>query len=99
MNISFSLEERSYAWGLQACYKLFRLEVWSIVACCISANDLPNSMDQYRSWFQKWIPRNIQMHSFVLVGICWAIWKARNKACFENKVIKLCTVLDDATLS
>lgn len=25
---------------------------------------------------------------FGLLAICWAIWKSRNKACFEKKIIK-----------
>ena len=27
-------------------------------------------------------------YTFGLAAICWAIWKARNKACFEKKLIK-----------
>lgn len=62
--------------------------IWSIVACSIGANDLPNSLSQYWAWCEKWIPTSIQLHAFVLAGMCWATWKARNKACFENKLIK-----------
>jgi hypothetical protein len=25
---------------------------------------------------------------FGIAAVCWAIWKTRNKACFENKMIK-----------
>jgi hypothetical protein len=27
-------------------------------------------------------------HTFGLAAICWATWKARNKACFEHKPIR-----------
>jgi hypothetical protein len=27
-------------------------------------------------------------HTFGLAAVCWAIWKARNRACFEKKYVK-----------
>ena len=35
-----------------------------------------------------WPLASPQMHAFALAAICWAIWKARNRACFESRWIK-----------
>jgi hypothetical protein len=62
--------------------------VWSSVATAIGASDRPGSFTQFFWWFPRLIPasRNVQIAG--LAAICWAIWKLRNRACFEHKLIK-----------
>ncbi|KAF8732248.1 hypothetical protein HU200_016227 [Digitaria exilis] len=62
--------------------------VWGIVAQTIGANDAPGNLNQYWKWIDKYFPNNKQVHSFGLAAICWAIWKARNRACFDKKLIR-----------
>jgi hypothetical protein len=61
--------------------------VWSAVATAINAHTRPGSFSQFFWWFPQFVPasRNTQIAGFA--AICWAIWKIRNKACFENKLI------------
>jgi hypothetical protein len=62
--------------------------VWGTVAKCLGARDIPSSTDQYWRWIKKHLPSGNAVHALGLAAICWATWKARNKACFENKTIK-----------
>jgi hypothetical protein len=43
---------------------------------------------QYWPWIQKALPGGEKVSMFGLAAFCWAIWKARNRACFEKKMIK-----------
>jgi hypothetical protein len=58
------------------------------VARCFGANDIPDSISHCWLWFDKWLPKGKKFHVYGTSAICWAIWKARHKACFENKIIK-----------
>jgi hypothetical protein len=62
--------------------------VWSSVATTIGAPDRPGNFTQFFWWLPRLIPasRNVQIAG--LAAICWAIWKLRNRACFEHKLIK-----------
>lgn len=62
--------------------------VWGIIGRCIGANDIATNSRQYWLWIDCYIPQCKQSHGFGLAAIRWAIWKARNKACFEKKLIK-----------
>jgi hypothetical protein len=62
--------------------------VWAIIAQCIGADDIPKSFDQSWRWCNKWLPLGEQFHTFGIAAVCWAIWKTRNKACFEGKLIR-----------
>lgn len=62
--------------------------VWGITAGCLGATDIPTNVKQYWKWVEKYLPNCKQTHVFGLAVICWPIWKARNKACFERKLIK-----------
>jgi hypothetical protein len=67
--------------------------VWSTIAMSIGASDRPGNFSQFFWWFPRLVPasRNVQIAR--LAAICWAIWKLKNRACFENKLIKSPTEL------
>jgi hypothetical protein len=62
--------------------------VWSCVARSIGAPTCPGSFTQYFWWIPQFlhVSRNVQIAG--VAAICWAIWKLRNRACFEGKVIQ-----------
>lgn len=62
--------------------------VWSIVAICLGANNIPMNIQQFWNWADHYLPNHKHTHGFGVAAICWATWKARNKACFERKLIK-----------
>ena len=62
--------------------------VWAIVAKCIGANNVPKSFGQCWLWCEKWLPYGKQFHTVGIAAIRWAIWKTRNKACFDGKMLK-----------
>jgi len=59
--------------------------VWAIMAKCFGATNVPRSFDQCWNWCDKWLPAGKQFHTVGIAAVCWAIWKARNKVCFEGK--------------
>jgi hypothetical protein len=62
--------------------------VWACVARCSSACDIPSIINQCWSWLEKWLPQGKKFHVTGTSAICWAIWQASNKACFDKKIIK-----------
>jgi hypothetical protein len=58
------------------------------VARSIGAPTRPGSFTQYFWWIPQFLPvsRNVQIAG--VAAICWAIWKLRNRACFEGKLIQ-----------
>lgn len=62
--------------------------VWIIIAKCFDANDIPSSLNQGWNWCEKWLPQGKKFHLWGMSAICWAIWKARNRASFEGYAIK-----------
>jgi hypothetical protein len=58
------------------------------VARSIGAPTRPGSFTQYFWWIPQFLPvsRNVQIAG--VAAICWAIWKLRNRACFEGKMIQ-----------
>lgn len=61
---------------------------WACIARCLGAVDIPGSLDQYWQWLNKWLPQGKKYHVLGVSAICWALWKARNKTCFDKKVIR-----------
>jgi len=61
--------------------------VWGVIGTCFGATNIPSSLTQYKSWIRRWLPDGNSIHVFGLSAICWAIWKRRNKACFEKKML------------
>lgn len=49
--------------------------IWSIVAICIGANDIPNNLQQSWQWCEKWLTEGKKFHAWGIAAICWAIWK------------------------
>ena len=39
-------------------------------------------------WIKNWLPNGSFAYAFSLAGVCWAIWKARNRAFFMEKNLK-----------
>lgn len=60
---------------------------WGIGAHSIGANNIPININQY-FWVDIHLPKHKHFHAFGLAAICWATWKARNRACFDHKLIK-----------
>lgn len=61
--------------------------IWAIVVVCIGASNVPNSIIQSWNWCEHWLSHGKQFHTLGIAAICWAIWKTRNKICFEDKKI------------
>lgn len=62
--------------------------MWATFATCIGASDVPNSISQCWRWCEKWISGGKKFHTLGIAAIYWSIWKARNKLCFEGKLVK-----------
>ena len=39
-------------------------------------------------WIQEKFSVPKELHGLGVGAVCWAIWKARNKACFDNIIVK-----------
>jgi hypothetical protein len=62
--------------------------VWATIATCFGASNIPSSFQQSWNWCEKWIPNGKQFHAVGIAAVCWAIWKMRNKICFEGKKLR-----------
>ena len=62
--------------------------LWGLIGLCIGASNIPGDLTQYKQWISHWLPGGQQGYTFCVAAICWAIWKKRNSACFENKRLK-----------
>ena len=61
--------------------------VWAVVAHCLGASNVPRNLNQSWAWCEQWLPYGTKFHAIGIAAICWAIWKTRNSACFEDKVV------------
>ena len=61
--------------------------VWAIVAHCLGASNVPRNFNQCWAWCEQWLPYGNKFHAIGIAAICWAIWKTRNSARFEGKVV------------
>jgi hypothetical protein len=59
-----------------------------VVAQVIGTSDIPSNLTQFWLYIKKWLPHGAMFYTFGIAAICWSIWKTRNKACFENKLIR-----------
>ncbi|TVU01395.1 hypothetical protein EJB05_53164, partial [Eragrostis curvula] len=62
--------------------------VWGIIAHCFGADTRPSSMVQHKDWIKMVLPGGDKVYTEGLAAVCWAIWKSRNKACFDKIMIK-----------
>lgn len=62
--------------------------IWAVVAKCFGADIVPRNLNQCWRWCDQWLPFGKKFHVCGVAAIFWAIWKARNKACFDKVVIK-----------
>jgi hypothetical protein len=60
---------------------------WVMVAKSINRKDIPSDIDHCWLWLKN-IYRGWTLYITGVSAICRAIWKARNKMCFENALIK-----------
>ena len=58
------------------------------MAKCFGADTVPGNLDQSWRWCDRWLPLDRKYHVLGVSAICWAIWKSRNKACFDKIIIK-----------
>jgi hypothetical protein len=54
----------------------------------LGATNIPNNVPQYKIWIRTFLLGEKAVHHFGFSAICWAIWKARNKAIFDRKLIR-----------
>jgi hypothetical protein len=47
----------------------------------------PGSFTHFFWWFPQFIPTSHNTQIASLAAVCWAIWKLKNRACFERKLI------------
>jgi hypothetical protein len=47
--------------------------VWTIVAKCFGADNVPRSISQCWLWCDRWLPFGKQFHTVGVAAICWAI--------------------------
>ena len=58
---------------------------WGIIGFCFGAIDSPRNFHQYKIWIAKWLPGGSLIYTSGCAVVCWAIWKCRNRACFDKK--------------
>ena len=61
--------------------------IWGILGQVLGANNVPSGSEQYKCWIKNWLPNGAPVYTLGLAAFCWAIWKRRNKACFEKKML------------
>ena len=59
--------------------------VWDIVGQCLNATTIPQNIQQYKEWIKESLPGGDLVYTFGFAAICWALWKCRNRACFDKK--------------
>jgi hypothetical protein len=61
--------------------------IWSTISTVLGVFTRPSCFTQYFWWITKILPVGSNLHIVGIVALCWAIWKTRNNACFEGKLI------------
>lgn len=54
----------------------------------VGADCRPCSFGQFWLWMQRYMKGGEKFHMIGLAAICWAIWRSRNNACFEKRIIR-----------
>jgi hypothetical protein len=61
--------------------------MWSTISTVLGVYTRPSYFTQYFRWIAKILPFGSNLHIVGIAALCWAIWKIRNNACFEGKLI------------
>jgi hypothetical protein len=61
--------------------------IWGVVARCVEQTTRPICYEQYWQWIKMTLPGGNNVYMLCVAAICWATWKARNKACFDKKYV------------
>jgi hypothetical protein len=61
--------------------------MWSTISTVLGFYSRPSCFTQYLWWIAKILPVGFNLHVVGIAALCWAIWKTRNKTCFEGKLI------------
>jgi hypothetical protein len=61
--------------------------MWSTISTVLGVFNRPSCFTQYFWWIAKILPVGSNLHIVGIAALCWAIWKTRNNACFEGKLI------------
>jgi hypothetical protein len=62
--------------------------MWSMVSLPVGAEGRPGNFTQYSALIVEFAKKNMtNIHIFGLAALCWALWKLRNSACFEKKLV------------
>lgn len=61
--------------------------IWGTVAKCLDTHHIPNNVESCYRWLRKHLNCDNAVHVILISAICWAIWKARNKMCFDHVLV------------
>jgi hypothetical protein len=61
--------------------------MWSTISTVLGVYTRPSCFTQNFWWIDKFLLVGFNLHIVGIVALCWAVWKIRNKACFEGKLI------------
>lgn len=48
----------------------------------------PTCFTQYFWWIPNFVPQSRNLQIVGVAALCWAIWKLRNTACFDKKMVR-----------
>jgi hypothetical protein len=58
--------------------------IWGAIAICFHQKTRPSCYEQLWPWIVRALLGDDKVYMLDLVAICWAIWKERNRVCFEK---------------
>jgi hypothetical protein len=61
---------------------------WGVAAKCLNTNYIRGNIDQCFVWLHCHLKIDKITHVVLIYAICWATWKARNKMCFDEILVK-----------
>jgi hypothetical protein len=62
------------------------LKWFGVITLCFHQQVRPSFYDQYWAWIPNALPGEEKIYMVGLAVVCWAIWKCRNRACFQKKI-------------
>jgi hypothetical protein len=66
----------------------FAKTTWAVLGASIGTILCPRNLWQSIVWFYRFLPGGDSFYMIGLAAVCWSIWTVRNKATFENHVVK-----------